>query len=212
MSTSQSDVVPVNQTSHDEVNQHMEPEDLILKEYITNGTTHRVQTHIGTHTKGRGEEPGNALPEARDGRLRPRGSTKEQQRYGDKYHEEHDILAIAYQTAHRDAKEDARQRVGQHQHQQIIPLGQMWEVKDARHNDCQPRTHNGINHEIDHRLTQDNAERAMIVALDGYEVAEAVGLTSSTCRHANTQHEGLLQDKHQYSRQYGRAIAPTRIV
>ena len=152
------------------------------------------------------------MPEARDGRLGPRSTTEEQQRYGDKDHEKHDILAIAYQTTHRDAKEDARQRVGQHQHQQIIPLGQMREVKETRHNNCQPGTHNGVNHEISHRLSQDDAERAMIVALDGHKVAEAVGLTGSTCRHANTQHEGLLQDKHQYSRQYGRAIAPTRIV
>ena len=47
----------IDQTGDDEINQYVEPEDLVLCQDIANRTTHRVQTDIGSYTEGRGEQP-----------------------------------------------------------------------------------------------------------------------------------------------------------
>jgi len=49
---SQIHLVAIDQTGHNEVDHHMAPEYAVLREYVAQRTAHRVQTDIGTHTKG----------------------------------------------------------------------------------------------------------------------------------------------------------------
>ena len=89
-------------------------------------------------------------------------------------------------------------------------MGQTREVEQARHDDGEPGSHQDINHQIAQRLAQHDAERAVVMALDGHQVLEAVRLTGGTCRQANAKHQRLLDNKHQHGRQDKRPIASRR--
>ena len=57
MTAGELNLATIDQTGDDEINQYVEPEDLVLCQDIANRTTHRIQTDIGSYTEGRGEQP-----------------------------------------------------------------------------------------------------------------------------------------------------------
>ena len=175
----------IDSTSQQEIGQHLQPKQMILHEDVAQRASHGVETDIRPHAKRGREEPRHALPEAGHTGLWPRGSAEEEQRNADEHDEQHHILAIAYDARHGDAEEDARQRIGKHEQQQVLPMGQAGEMEQARHNDSEPQPHEHVNHEIAQRLAQHNAERAVVVLLYRHEVLEAARLAGRTGSHAD---------------------------
>ena len=146
----------------EEVACHMNPKDAILREYVAQTGSHGVQPHVGTGAKRRWEQPRDALPHARNIGLRPGDTRHEQQRNRYEDHEQHDILAIFHHTRHHHAKEDARQRVGNHQYQKRMASSQLREMEHFRYDNHQPGTHDSINHQIAHGLAQHDRQRLVI--------------------------------------------------
>ena len=197
----------IDEAGYDEVDEHLEPEHAVFGEHIAQRAAHGIEADIGSCAEGGGEETGDALPEARNLGLRPRHTGEEQQGHGDEDHDEHDVLTIAHETAHRDAEEDAGQQVGHHDEQEVLPVGETGEMEQARHDDGEPRGHEDIDHQIAHGLAHYDAEGTMIVALGGYQVVEAVALTRRSCRQTNAEHQRLLDNEDEHGGQHKGAVA-----
>ena len=61
----------IDDAGQEEIEHHMRTEETHFQNNITQSATHRIQTGISPDAKGAGEEPGDTLPIARDGRLWP---------------------------------------------------------------------------------------------------------------------------------------------
>ena len=84
-------------------------------------------------------------------------------------------------------------------------------MENARHDHREEGAHDGIDHQVAERLTQNDAPHPTVTLVDRHEVTVAVALTGRACCQSNAQHQRLLQDKHQHGREDGRAVAALRI-
>ncbi len=65
----------------------------------------------------------------------------------------------------------------------------------------------GINHEINQRLTEYDAENTAIMLAHRYQFAVSVQLSRCSCCHSDAQQHGLLQDEHQHTRKNRIAVS-----
>ena len=190
----------------------MNPKDAVFVQHIVDCCSHRIHANVSPCTKRAGEEPRDTLQPTRNIALWPRDTRQEQQRYGNKHHDKHHVLAILDETRHHDTKEDTCQRVGQHDGQQRLPRSQLREVEQPRNGSHQPSTHHGINHKVAQGLAQNDGKRRFITFVaHRHQCSQRVLLTCRTSRKTNAKHQRLLQYQYQYGRQDKRAIAALRI-
>ena len=194
-----------------EIGRCLNPETEYLGRHIANGGSHGVHAYISPDTEGTGEEPRHTLPNARNGRLRPRHTRNKEQQQRYEHHQQHDILAITHEARHGYAEEYASQHIRHHHGEQTLPSGELQETEDARHHHSEVSTHHGIDHEVSEALASHHAPHPIVTGMDGHQVAIAVLLARRTSSQANAQHQCLLQNQYQHGRKHRRAIATLRI-
>ena len=86
-------------------------------------------------------------------------------------------------------------------------MSQGGEREKPWHDECEVGCHDGIDHEVAHGLAANDAEHALIVAVDGNEFVVSVFLAGGACRESDAQHECLLQDEHEHAGQHRAAVA-----
>lgn len=181
MASSLAQLVAIYQAGDSEIEGGLNPQRTHLGGYIAKGGAHSVHAHIGTGSKGTGEQPRNALPYAWDGALGPRDAHHEEQWQRDEHHKQHYILTIAHKARNSHTKEHACQQIWNHEAEQIHALNHSHKREYSRNNQREISTHNGIDHNVAQRLSEHYAIDATIGWMDGHKVAIMTLLTNSTC-------------------------------
>ena len=194
------DLPTIHPAGGQEIDACLYPQGPVFEGYFVEAGSHAVDAYKTVDSESRREEVREISPELRHCRSRPGNAGKEEQGHGGEYEYQHAGLPVAYGNRGGHGKEDAGGQIRQHEQDQYARLAYLDQTEQARHHAKYIDGYKGVDHEVTQPLAKDNAQRPVIVAVDGHQIPEPVVLACSSGGKPDAEQQGLLDNQHQHGR------------